>query len=162
MFDDVQLAAVKSAAEIGGLQVIGYMSNTQAALLSTQNQADDVLIIDISTTGLVLTLNDNQVIEPILGGDELDTQLQIHCIAEMKRRTGVDISRRPGPVRLLRRECEKAKKALIMTTGDASFELKKLHEGESYAKQLDVDFWFGLVKKRLEGVKKRVMDFIEE
>lgn len=80
----------------------------------------------------------------------------------MKRRTGVDISRRPGPVRLLRRECEKAKKALIMTTGDASFVLKNLHEGETYAKQLDAEFWFGLVKKRLEAVKKRVMDFIEE
>jgi len=47
-----------------------------------------------------------------LGGEDFDSRLVTFCIAEFKKKTGIDITNNARATRRLRTQCEKAKRIL--------------------------------------------------
>jgi L1 cell adhesion molecule like protein len=47
-----------------------------------------------------------------LGGEDFDNRLVDYCMAEFKKKTGLDIAGNARAVRRLRTQCEKAKRIL--------------------------------------------------
>jgi heat shock protein 1/8 len=51
-----------------------------------------------------------------LGGEDFDNRIVDYCIAEFKKKTGIDITGNQRAVRRLRTQCEKAKIILSAAT----------------------------------------------
>merc|ERR1712164_32165 len=66
-----------------------------------------------------------------LGGEDFDNKMVDYCMADFKKKTGIDISKNNRSLRRLRTQCEKAKR-ILSSAHQAPIECEALAEGEDY------------------------------
>uniref|UniRef100_A0ACD5Z3M6 Uncharacterized protein n=1 Tax=Avena sativa TaxID=4498 RepID=A0ACD5Z3M6_AVESA len=126
-FNDAQRQATKDAGAIAGLNVVRLINEpTAAALAYGLDKVDDkkeknVLVFDLGggTFDVSVLSLDGGVFEVLatngdthLGGEDFDQRVMDYLIRLVKRKHGVDVSGDARALGKLRRECERAKRAL--------------------------------------------------
>ena len=66
-----------------------------------------------------------------LGGEDFDNKMVDYCMADFKKKTGVDISKNNRSLRRLRTQCEKSKR-ILSSSHQAPIECEALAEGHDY------------------------------
>jgi L1 cell adhesion molecule like protein len=66
-----------------------------------------------------------------LGGEDFDSRMVDFCVAEFKKKTGIDISDNARAIRRLRTACEKAKR-ILSSAHQAPIECETLGEGMDF------------------------------
>lgn len=139
-FDDAQRQATKDAGRIAGLDVIRIISEPTAAAiaygLDKKTSNKNILVFDLGggTFDVSLLTIDDGVFEVLatngdthLGGQDFDARLINHFVDIMKRKHNVDISTNHRSLAKLRREVEKAKRALS-TQSQVKVEIEAIFE----------------------------------
>ena len=144
-FNDAQRQATKDAGTISGLEVLRIINEpTAAAIAYGLDKASDsernVLIFDFGGGTLdvsILTIEDG-VFEvkatsgnTHLGGEDIDNRIVDYCVAEFKKKNGVDMTTNKKSMRRLRTACERAKRTLSSAT-TATIEIDSLFEGNDF------------------------------
>lgn len=154
-FNNAQREATKDAGTIAGLDVIRIINEPTAAAMAygmgeKSKTEKNILVFDMGGgTFDVSLLNIDEGIFEVkatsgntrLGGEDLDSRLVDHFVAEFKRKHKKDISSNPRALRRLRTACERAKRTLSSAT-QASIEVDSLHDGE--------DFYTTITRARFE------------
>jgi len=144
-FNDSQRQATKDAGAIAGLNVLRIINEPTAAAIAygldkKSSQEKNVLIFDLGggTFDVSLLTIEEGIFEvkatnghTHLGGEDFDNRLVEYCIAEFKKKTGLDISSNPRATRRLRTQCEKAKR-ILSSAHQAPIECETLAEGEDF------------------------------
>lgn len=144
-FNDSQRQATKDAGAIAGLNVLRIINEPTAAALAygldKQNKGEqNILIFDCGggTHDLSVLTLDEGVFEvkatagdTHLGGEDFDSLMVEHCVAEFKRKSKLDVSGNPRALRRLRTACERAKRTLSSAT-QATVEIDSLMEGVDF------------------------------
>merc|ERR1712167_513059 len=129
-FNDAQRQATKDAGTIAGLNVLRIINEPTAAAiaygLDKKGGAEkNILVYDLGggTFDVSLLTIDNGVFEVVatsgdthLGGEDFDQRLIKHFMEIFKTKSGVDMSKDKKALQKLRKECEKAKRALSSTS----------------------------------------------
>ena len=145
-FNDQQRQATKDAGTIAGLNVQRIINEPTAAAiaygLDKQNQGErNVLIFDLGggTFDVSLLSIDDGIFEvkatnghTHLGGEDFDNVLVDFCLAEFKKKTGIDITNNARAMRRLRTQCEKTKRILSSAHQSEIF-CETLAEGEDFS-----------------------------
>ncbi|KAI6658483.1 Glucose-regulated protein [Oopsacas minuta] len=147
-FNDAQRQATKDAGVIAGLNVIRIINEPTAAAIAyglERKEADkNILVFDLGggTFDVSLLTIDVGVFEVIatngdthLGGEDFDQRVMDHFIKVFKKNTNKDIRGNNRAIQKLRREVEKAKRALS-TQHQARIEVESLFEGEDFSETL--------------------------
>merc|ERR1719309_655198 len=131
-FNDAQRAATKDAGTIAGLNVLRIINEPTAAAIAyglddaskTKEEEKNILVFDLGGGTFdvsLLTISDG-VFEVLatsgdthLGGEDFDQRVMEHFLKIIKKKTGKDIKDNMRAVQKLRREVEKAKRALSTT-----------------------------------------------
>ena len=156
-FNDSQRQATKDAGAIAGLNVLRIINEPTAAAIaygldSNKKSEQNVLIFDLGggTFDVSLLTIDDGIFEvkstagdTHLGGEDFDSRLVNHFLAEFKRKHKKDISGNKRALRRLRTSCEKAKRTLSVSTS-ASIEIDSLFEG--------IDFYTSLTRAKFESL----------
>ena len=144
-FNDSQRQATKDAGAISGLNVLRIINEPTAAAIAygldkKSSQEKNVLIFDLcggTFDGSLLTIEEG-IFEvkatnghTHLGGEDFDNRLVDFCIAEFKKKTGLDITGNARSLRRLRTQCEKAKR-ILSSAHQAPIECETLAEGEDF------------------------------
>ena len=184
-FNDAQRAATKDAGTIAGLNVIRIINEpTAAAIAYGLNEKSDgeknVLVFDLGGGTFdvsLLTIADG-VFEVVstngdthLGGEDFDQRVMDHFLKVIKKKTGKDIRNDVRAVQKLRREVEKAKRALS-TAHQTKVEVEALFDGQDFSEtltrakfeELNMDLFRSTmkpVKKVLEDGDMKVSDVNE-
>jgi heat shock protein 5 len=172
-FSDAQRQATKDAGAIAGLNVLRIINEPTAAAIAyglDKQSEKNILVYDLGggTFDVSLLTIDNGVFEVVatsgdthLGGEDFDQRLIQHFITLFKKSSGDDMSKDKKAVQKLRREVEKAKRALSSTPSvqvriEALFNGKDLDETLSRSKfeQLNND----LFQKTLKPVQDVLAD----
>ena len=155
-FNDSQRQATKDAGAIAGLNVLRIVNEPTAAALAyglDKNLSGErnVLIFDLGGGTFdvsILTVDEGSMFEvratagdTHLGGEDFDSRLVEHFLAEFKRKFGKDARQSARAVRRLRTACERAKRTLS-SSSEASIEIDSLFEG--------VDFYSKISRARFE------------
>lgn len=125
-FNDSQRQATKDAGVIAGLNVMRIINEPTAAAIAygldkKSDKEKNVLIFDLGggTFDVSLLTIEEGIFEvkatnghTHLGGEDFDSRLVNFCIAEFKKKTGIDITNNARATRRLRTQCEKAKRIL--------------------------------------------------
>jgi len=142
-FNESQRLATKHAAEISGLQVLSMINEPTAAAIAygfanTEKEAT-VVVFDFGGGTLDVSLltvegNEEFIVQATagntnLGGEDLDTSLINHCLAEFKRLHNVDLSQNSRALARLKEPCENAKIALS-TSMDTTIFINSFYEGQ--------------------------------
>jgi len=126
-FSDAQRQATKDAGAIAGLNVLRIINEPTAAAIAygLDKQAEkNILVYDLGggTFDVSLLTIDNGVFEVVatsgdthLGGEDFDQRVMQHFVEKWKKANGDDISKDKKAVQKLRKEVEKAKRALSST-----------------------------------------------
>jgi L1 cell adhesion molecule like protein len=144
-FNDSQRQATKDAGAIAGLNVLRIINEPTAAALAygldrKAQGEQNILIFDCGggTHDLsVLTLEDgvfevkSTAGDTHLGGEDFDSLLVEHCVAEFKRKSKLDVSGNARALRRLRTACERAKRNLSSATQSA-VEIDSLMDGVDF------------------------------
>ena len=146
-FNDAQRQSTKDAGRIAGLEVLRIINEPTAAALaygldkaSKDAPEKNVLIFDLGggTFDVSILSIEDGVFEvkatagdTHLGGEDFDARVVQHCIADIKRKTKVDISSNVRAVRRLKTTVEKAKRTLSATSS-ATIEIESLYDGQDY------------------------------
>ncbi|KAI3656063.1 hypothetical protein MP638_006049 [Amoeboaphelidium occidentale] len=169
-FNDAQRSATKDAGTIAGLTVLRIINEPTAAAiaygLDKKGGEQTILVYDLDggTFDVSLLSIDDGVFEVLatsgdthLGGEDFDYRIRDFLINEFKKATKKDPSKDPKAIGKLKRESEKAKRALssLMTV---RVEVENLFDGEDLSvalsrarfEELNLD----LFKKTLAPVKK--------
>merc|ERR1712223_2174444 len=148
-FNDAQRAATKDAGTIAGLNVIRIINEpTAAAIAYGLNEKGEgeknVLVFDLGGGTFdvsLLTIADG-VFEVVstngdthLGGEDFDQRVMEHFIKLIKKKTGKDLRKDNRAVQKLRREVEKAKRALS-SAHQVRIEVESLFEGQDFSETL--------------------------
>ncbi|KAB1201104.1 Luminal-binding protein 5 [Morella rubra] len=178
-FNDAQRQATKDAGTIAGLNVARIINEPTAAAiaygLDKRGGEQNILVFDLGGgTFDVSILNiDNGVFEVLatsgdthLGGEDFDHRVMDYFIKLIKKKYNKDISKDKKALGKLRRECERAKRALS-SQHQVQVEIESLFDGVDLSEpltrarfeELNMDLFkktMGPVKKALEdaGVKK--------
>ena len=184
-FNDAQRAATKDAGTIAGLNVIRIINEpTAAAIAYGLNEKGEgeknVLVFDLGGGTFdvsLLTIADG-VFEVVstngdthLGGEDFDQRVMEHFIKLIKKKNGKDIRNDVRAVQKLRREVEKAKRALS-TAHQTKVEVESLYDGQDFSEtltrakfeELNMDLFRSTmkpVKKVLEDGDMKVSDVNE-
>ncbi|XP_029920469.1 endoplasmic reticulum chaperone BiP-like [Myripristis murdjan] len=147
-FNDAQRQATKDAAVIAGLNVMRIINEPTAAAIAYGLDKKDgkmnILVFDLGggTFDVSLLTIDNGVFEveatngdTHLGGEDFDQRVMEHFIKLYKKKTGKDVRKDNRAVQKLRREVEKAKRALS-AQHQARIEIKSFFEGEDFSETL--------------------------
>ncbi|KAM3874512.1 endoplasmic reticulum chaperone BiP-like [Diretmus argenteus] len=147
-FNDAQRQATKDAGVIAGLNVMRIISGPSAAAiaygLDKRDGEKNILVFDLGggTFDVSLLTIDNGVFEVVatngdtnLGGEDFDQRVMEHFIKLYKKKTGKDVRKDNRAVQKLRREVEKAKKALS-AQHQARTEIESFFEGEVFSETL--------------------------
>jgi len=129
-FNDAQRAATKDAGTIAGLNIVRIINEPTAAAIAygvdknIKGEERNVLVFDLGGGTFdvsLLTISDG-VFEVLatsgdthLGGEDFDQRVMDHFIKLIKKKMGKDIRSDNRAVQKLRREVEKAKRALSST-----------------------------------------------
>lgn len=149
-FNDAQRLATKDAGTIAGLEVVRIINEPTSAAMAyglekmSEGQEKNIVVFDCGggTHDVSLLTIDSGVYEVLatdgdthLGGEDFDNKLVKLCVEEFKKKTKLDINGNPRPLRRLRTQCEKAKRALS-SSSVATIEVEALYEGKDFNYQL--------------------------
>ena len=175
-FNDAQRAATKDAGTIAGLNIVRIINEPTAAAIAygvdknIKGEERNVLVFDLGGGTFdvsLLTISDG-VFEVLatsgdthLGGEDFDQRVMEHFIKLIKKKMGKDIRTDNRAVQKLRREVEKAKRALS-SAHQTRLEIESLVDGEDFSEtltrakfeELNID----LFKKTLKEVTKVLED----
>jgi len=144
-FNDSQRQATKDAGTISGLNVQRIINEPTAAAiaygLDKKGEGErNVLIFDLGggTFDVSLLTIEDGIFEvkatnghTHLGGEDFDNRLVEYCMADFKKKTGIDINGNARASRRLRTQCEKAKR-ILSSAHQAEIECETLAEGEDF------------------------------
>jgi heat shock protein 1/8 len=144
-FNDSQRQATKDAGTISGINVLRIINEPTAAAIAygldrQQEQERNILIFDLGggTFDVSLLAIEEGIFEvkatnghTHLGGEDFDNKLVDYCMADFKKKTGIDIMGNARALRRLRTQCEKAKR-ILSSAHQAPIECETLAEGEDY------------------------------
>jgi len=144
-FNDSQRQATKDAGTIAGLDVQRIINEPTAAAiaygLDKKGEGErNVLIFDLGggTFDVSLLTIEEGIFEvkatnghTHLGGEDFDNRLVEFCMADFKKKSGIDITGNARASRRLRTQCEKAKR-ILSAAHQAEIECETLAEGEDY------------------------------
>ncbi|VDO71113.1 unnamed protein product [Heligmosomoides polygyrus] len=147
-FNDAQRQATKDAGTIAGLNVVRIINEPTAAAiaygLDKKEGERNILVFDLGggTFDVSMLTIDNGVFEVLatngdthLGGEDFDQRVMEYLIKVHKKKTGKDIRKDNRAVQKLRREVEKAKRALS-TQHQVKVEVESLLDGEDFSETL--------------------------
>merc|ERR1712033_162839 len=165
-FNDAQRQATKDAGVIAGLNVMRIINEPTAAAiaygLDKKEGEKNVLVFDLGggTFDVSFLTIDNGVFEVVstngdthLGGEDFDQRVVDHFVKLYKKKKGVDIRKDNRAVQKLRREVEKAKRALS-SQHQVKLEIESLYDGEDFSEtltrarfeELNMDLFRGTLK----------------
>merc|ERR1711998_167671 len=168
-FNDAQRQATKDAGTISGLNVMRIINEPTAAAiaygLDKKSGEKNILVFDLGggTFDVSLLTIDNGVFEVIatsgdthLGGEDFDNRVIQHLLKVFKRKHGKDPSKDKKAIQKLRREVERAKRALS-TQHQVRVEIESLFDGTDFSETLTrakfEELCADLFKKTLEPVQ---------
>merc|ERR1712038_128130 len=175
-FNDAQRAATKDAGVIAGLDIIRIINEPTAAAIAYGldkaggSDEKNVLVFglgggtfDVSllsiTEGVFEVLSTNG--DTHLGGEDFDQRVMEHFFKIIKKKTGKDIRNDKTATQKLRREVEKAKRALS-SAHQTRIEIESLIDGEDFSETLTrakfEELNMDLFKNTLKPVKKVLDD----
>merc|ERR1712024_390340 len=147
-FNDAQRQATKDAGTIAGMTVMRIINEPTAAAIAygmdKKEGEKNVLVFDLGggTFDVSLLTIDNGVFEVVatngdthLGGEDFDQRVMDHFIKLYKKKKGKDLRKDVRAVQKLRREVEKAKRALS-SAHQVRVEVESLYEGEDFSETL--------------------------
>jgi heat shock protein 5 len=147
-FNDAQRQATKDAGTISGLNVMRIINEPTAAAiaygLDKREGEKNILVFDLGggTFDVSLLTIDNGVFEVVatngdthLGGEDFDQRVMEHFIKLYKKKTGKDVRKDNRAVQKLRREVEKAKRALS-SQHQARVEVESFFDGDDFSETL--------------------------
>ncbi|KAK6620762.1 hypothetical protein RUM43_011057 [Polyplax serrata] len=147
-FNDAQRQATKDAGTISGLVVMRIINEPTAAAiaygLDKREGEKNVLVFDLGggTFDVSLLTIENGVFEVVstngdthLGGEDFDQRVMDHFIKLYKKKKGKDIRKDNRAVQKLRREVEKAKRALS-SSHQVRIEIESFFEGDDFSETL--------------------------
>merc|ERR1712213_37944 len=147
-FNDSQRQATKDAGAIAGMTVSRIINEPTAAAiaygLDKKDGEKNVLVFDLGggTFDVSLLTIDNGVFEVVstngdthLGGEDFDQRVMEHFIKLYKKKKGKDLRKDNRAVQKLRREVEKAKRALS-NSHQVRIEVESMFEGEDFTETL--------------------------
>jgi len=174
-FNDAQRAATKDAGTIAGLNVIRIINEPTAAAIAyglNENASEEknVLVFDLGGGTFdvsLLTIADG-VFEVVatngdthLGGEDFDQRVMDHFIKLFKKKTGKDLRKDDRAVQKLRREVEKAKRALS-SAHQTKVEVEALFDGQDFSETLTrakfEELNMDLFRSTMKPVKKVLED----
>ena len=140
-FNDAQRQATKDAGAISGLNVVRILNEPTAAAiaygLDKKSGEKNILVFDLGggTFDVSILTIDNGVFEVIatsgdthLGGEEFDQRVIDHFIKLIKKKHNKDLSNDRRAIQKLKREVEKAKRALS-ATHETTVDIEDLADG---------------------------------
>ena len=174
-FNDAQRAATKDAGVIAGLDIIRIINEPTAAAIAygldkVSSDEKNVLVFDLGggtfdvsllsvTDGVFEVLSTNG--DTHLGGEDFDQRVMEYFMKVIKRKTGKDIRQDRRAMQKLRREVEKAKRALS-SSHQTRIEIESLIDGEDFSETLTrakfEELNMDLFKDTLKPVKKVLDD----
>ena len=146
-FNDAQRQATKDAGTIAGLNVMRIINEPTAAAIAyglNKKGEKNILVFDLGggTFDVTLLTIDDGVFEVLstngdthLGGEDFDQRIMDYMMKLFKRKYGKDLSGDTRALAKLRRECEKAKRALSSQT-QVRIEIESLHDGQDFSETL--------------------------
>jgi len=147
-FNDAQRQATKDAGVIAGLTVMRIINEPTAAAIAygidKKDGEKNILVFDLGggTFDVSLLTIDSGVFEVVatngdthLGGEDFDQRVMDHFIKLYKKKTGKDVRKDHRAVQKLRREVEKAKRALS-ASHQVRIEIESFFEGEDFSETL--------------------------
>ncbi|KAK9691922.1 hypothetical protein RND81_09G229000 [Saponaria officinalis] len=173
-FNDAQRQATKDAGTIAGLNVARIINEPTAAAiaygLDKKDKEQNILVYDLGggTFDVSILALDGGVFEVLstsgdthLGGEDFDHRVMDYFIKLVKKKYNKDISKDNKALGKLRRECERAKRALS-SQHQVRVEIEALVDGIDFSEpltrarfeELNID----LFKKTLGPVKKALED----
>merc|ERR1712168_307151 len=173
-FNDSQRTSTKDAGTIAGLNVMRIINEPTAAAiaygLDKKDGEKNILVFDLGggTFDVSLLTIDSGVFEVVstngnthLGGEDFDQRVMDYFMKIYKRKTGKDCRKNDRAVQKLRREVEKAKRALS-SAHTAKIEIESFHDGDDFNEQLTrakfEELNMDLFRSTLEPVRKVLED----
>nr|CAA89834.2 luminal binding protein [Pseudotsuga menziesii] len=173
-FNDAQRQATKDAGVIAGLNVARIINEPTAAAiaygLDKKGGEKNILVYDLGggTFDVSILTIDNGVFEVLstsgdthLGGEDFDQRVMDYFIKLVKKKHNKDISKDNRALGKLRRECERAKRALS-SQHQVRVEIESLFDGVDFSEPLTrarfEELNMDLFKKTLGPVKKALDD----
>jgi len=165
-FNDAQRQATKDAGTIAGLNVMRIINEPTAAAIAygmdKQDGEKNILVFDLGggTFDVSLLVIDNGVFEVVatngdthLGGEDFDQRVMDYFIKLYKKKKGKDVKKDVRAVQKLRREVEKAKRALS-SQHQTRIEIESFFDGEDFSEtltrarfeELNMDLFRGTLK----------------
>merc|ERR1712062_795918 len=173
-FNDAQRQATKDAGAIAGLTVMRIINEPTAAAIAygmdKKEGEKNVLVFDLGggTFDVSLLTIDNGVFEVVatngdthLGGEDFDQRVMDHFIKLYKKKKGKDLRKDVRAVQKLRREVEKAKRALS-AAHQVRVEVESLFEGEDFSETLTRAKFEELNMDLFKGTLKPVQKVLED
>merc|ERR1712078_695742 len=147
-FNDAQRQATKDAGTISGMSVRRIINEPTAAAiaygLDKKGGEKNILVFDLGggTFDVTLLTIDNGVFEVLatngdthLGGEDFDQRVMDYFVKLYKKKHGKDIRKDHRTMQKLRREVEKAKRALS-SQHQTRIEIESFFEGEDFSETL--------------------------
>merc|ERR1719261_424052 len=172
-FNDAQRQATKDAGSIAGLNVLRIINEPTAAAIAyglDKKTEKNILVYDLGggTFDVSLLTIDNGVFEVVatngdthLGGEDFDQRVMDHFIKLYKKKKGKDLRKDVRAVQKLRREVEKAKRALS-AAHQVRVEVESLFEGEDFSETLTRAKFEELNMDLFKGTLKPVQKVLED
>ncbi|KAJ3292339.1 ATPase with role in protein import into the ER [Borealophlyctis nickersoniae] len=172
-FNDAQRQATKDAGTIAGLTVARIINEPTAAAIAYglgSKKEQNILVFDLGggTFDVSILTIDDGVFEVLatngdthLGGEDFDHRLIDHFVKLYKKKTGKDPKSDPKAIGKLKREVEKAKRALSSQMS-VRVEIEAFHQGNDLSETLTrakfEEINMDLFKKTLKPVERVLKD----
>merc|ERR1719174_460062 len=146
-FNDAQRQSTKDAGTISGMNVLRIINEPTAAAIAyglDKKTEKNILVYDLGggTFDVSLLTVDNGVFEVVatngdthLGGEDFDQRVMQHFIKIFNKKHNKDMTKDKRSLQKLRREVEKAKRALS-STHQARLEIEALFDGTDFSETL--------------------------
>merc|ERR1712227_186679 len=146
-FNDAQRQSTKDAGTISGLNVLRIINEPTAAAIAyglDKKTEKNILVYDLGggTFDVSLLTIDNGVFEVVatngdthLGGEDFDQRVMQHFIKIFNKKHNKDMNKDKRALQKLRREVEKAKRALS-STHQARLEIEALFDGVDFSETI--------------------------
>merc|ERR1712142_876837 len=164
-FNDAQRQATKDAGTIAGMTVMRIINEPTAAAiaygLDKKEGEKNILVFDLGggTFDVSLLTIDNGVTH--LGGEDFDQRVMDYFMKLYKKKKGKDVRKDNRAVQKLRREVEKAKRALS-SQQTTRVEIESFYDGEDFSETLTrakfEELCMDLFRSTLKPVKKVLED----
>merc|ERR1719213_1416771 len=146
-FNDAQRQATKDAGTISGMEVLRIINEPTAAAIAyglDKKTEKNILVYDLGggTFDVSLLTIDNGVFEVVatngdthLGGEDFDQRVIEYFVKSFKRKHKIDVKQNDRALAKLRREVEKAKRALS-STHQVKIEIESFIQGIDFSETL--------------------------